>query len=43
MEIIDLLGLILEMSVHNAQFRRNIPGVHVTRRSLMQRELHIRN
>ena len=25
----------------NAQFRRNIPGV--TRRSLMQREFHIRN
>ena len=34
MEITDLLGLILE-------FRRNIPGV--TRRSLMQREFHIRN
>ena len=35
--ITDLLGLILE----NAQFRQNIPGV--TRRSLMQREFHIRN
>ena len=34
MEITDLLGLILE-------FRRNIPAV--TRRSLMQREFHIRN
>ena len=39
MEITDLLGLILEMSV--AQFRRNIPGI--TRRYLMQREFHIRN
>ena len=37
MEITDLLGLILEMSV--AQFRRNIPGV--TRRSLGQRKFHI--
>ena len=31
----------LDLKNVNAQFRRNIPGV--TRRSLMQREFHIRN
>ena len=39
MEIIDLLGLILEMSIHN--FVEIFLGK--TRRSLMQREFHIRN
>ena len=45
MEITDLLGLILEMSMHNfveiLQFRQTVPGV--TRRSLMQREFYIQN
>ena len=37
----NYLSFRLDFGTVNAQFRRNIPGV--TRRSLMQREFHIRN